>query len=80
MIEIAPYTDLYRAGYSLAYHCWRCRRWSDIDLAAIIAAGRGGQAYVGKRPPCIDCGEYSSMQVQPPHRRIGTTQPKGTQD
>jgi len=42
-IVIQTYSDLRLNGYGLAYHCWRCQRWSDVDLAAIVAAGRGGQ-------------------------------------
>jgi len=52
-IQIATYADLHRHGYSIAYHCWRCQRWSDVDLAAIVTAGRGGQSYVRRRPRCI---------------------------
>lgn len=63
VIALQTYADLHRNGCSLAYHCWNCQRWSNVDLAAIFAAGRSGQAYVGKRPRCVDCGKYGSPKI-----------------
>jgi hypothetical protein len=73
---IETYADRRREGYTLAYHCWRCRRWSDVDLATIISAGRGGDRYVGKRPRCRVCNEIGSMQVQPKQnsQRVATAE------
>lgn len=38
MIELTTDADLHREGCRLAHHCWRSRRWSDVDLAATAEA------------------------------------------
>lgn len=50
---------------TLHAYCWRCRRWADIDLSALVRAGEGERKcplYVR----CQVCGERGQLQVRQP--------------
>ena len=42
---IQTFRDLLYHGFTLAFHCWRCQRWSEADLAAIVGAGHARRGY-----------------------------------
>jgi len=65
LITIQTYADLLQHGLTLAYHCQPCRRWVDVDLAALAAEGRGSEIYIGRTVRCTVCGEVGSGQVCP---------------
>lgn len=56
---------------TLHAYCWRCDRWAEIDLAAMIAAGHGE-----RRPPfyarCFECGERGQLLIQVPQPNWST--------
>ncbi len=55
------FADLLKHDLALAYHCQPCGRWRDVDLRALVRAGRGDERYVGRRPVCAVCGERGDV-------------------
>ena len=66
------FADLRAHGLRLDFHCWNCARWRQANLDAIIAEGRGGEVYVGRKPRCSTCGELGTMQIRPGVSPVGT--------
>jgi hypothetical protein len=64
-ITIQTYADLLEHGLTLAYHCQPCQRWVDVDLASLVAAGRGDDIYIGQKVRCTVCGQLGSGQISP---------------
>lgn len=65
------FADLLDHGLQPAFHCWRCSRWTEADLARIVASGRRDEVYVGKKPRCGGCGAVGAMQARPRRSMIG---------
>ena len=65
MIDLGTIAGLHENRHELHAFCPRCRRWSVLDLAAMIQAGQGS-----RRLPitvrCRLCGEIGELQVRPP--------------
>jgi hypothetical protein len=65
MVVYDTIAKLHAAGYTLMAYCRICERHAKIDLAALVASGRG---YLGIRwrPRCGYCREPGLMTLQPP--------------
>lgn len=53
-------------NHGLAAYCPACRRWADLDLARLVAQGRGRRRLQGFRPCCRKCGQPGQIQIRPP--------------
>jgi hypothetical protein len=50
-ITLAALTDLLQHNHGLGAYCPGCQRWADLDLARLVAQGRGRRQLAGFRPP-----------------------------
>ena len=64
-IDLGTIAGLHAHEHTLAAYCRICERWAVIDLAALIAKGKGGLR-VPWRARCSYCGEPGQLQVRPP--------------
>lgn len=71
MIRLDTIRALHDYGHELHCYCPACDRWGVLDLAALVAAGRGGACIIGWRPRCSRCGRPGRLQVRPPCLRPG---------
>ena len=69
---VQTFSDLKEHGLRLAFYCTPCQRWTTADIEGLIAAGRGGEVFVGRKPRCADCGAVGTMQVQIRNGMLGT--------
>lgn len=69
---VQTFSDLLEHGLRLAFHCTPCERWTTADLEGLVAAGRGNEVFVGRKPRCAECGAVGTMQVQIKRRMVGT--------
>jgi hypothetical protein len=65
-IRLDTLRAVHERNHKLAAYCSRCQRWAVLDLAKLIEQGRGGYAFVGRKPCCRDCGERGEWQLRPP--------------
>lgn len=65
-VTIATYADLVRYRYTMTGWCPTCVRGAPVDLAAMVAAGRGDERYVGRRIRCSICGHVAWPIIRPP--------------
>lgn len=69
MIVLDTFAALLECDHALAAFCPACQRWSDLDLARLVASGRGGETFIGRRPRCQVCGSLGLWQLRPPTMR-----------
>jgi hypothetical protein len=64
-IDLGSVAALHARAHELYAYCLRCDRWERLDLARLVAAGRGA-----RRLPlpvrCGRCGSAGTLQVRPP--------------
>jgi hypothetical protein len=48
--RIEPPRALHEHEHQLAAYCATCERWAVLDLARLIAEGRGDYCFVGRKP------------------------------
>jgi len=68
-LSLETLSDLAKARYGLAAHCWRCERWHDFDIDELVER-IGNRSIVRFRPRCSMCGERAEKQVTPPMPRF----------
>ena len=52
MITLDAIRALHEHDHKLAADCPTCERWAVLDLERLIAAGRGENCFVGRKPRC----------------------------
>jgi hypothetical protein len=62
---------LHEHDHKLAAYCPTCERWAVLDLARLIAKGRGDYRFVGRKPRCSYCRGQGSWQLRPPVMQPG---------
>jgi len=72
-IRITTLADAHREGYHIAAFCPQCRRNPLLDLAALIAQGRGNLPIRELRVRCRVCGERRGIALLGPDRDAGGT-------
>lgn len=60
-IVIRTFADMLDQHMAILAHCIRCRRCVQIDIAAIVAAGRGHESSIGRTWRCSRCGEVGQV-------------------
>lgn len=65
-IDLDTVTALRTHAHGLAAYCPACRRWAEVDLAALERAGQGHRRIAGLTLRCGDCGGAGERQVRPP--------------
>jgi hypothetical protein len=65
MIDLGSIRGLHEHRHELRAFCPRCRRWSALDLAALVDAGFGDRR-LPLSTRCTDCGSRGELQVRPP--------------
>jgi len=68
-LSLETLSDLAKADYGLAAHCWRCSRWHDFDIAELVAR-HGDRPVTRFHPRCSQCGRRADKQVSPPMPRF----------
>jgi hypothetical protein len=66
VIAINTARSMLDRGYVLAAYCSHCERWAVLDLARLIADGRGDEPLIGRHARCSVCGERGMWQLRPP--------------
>jgi hypothetical protein len=69
---VQTFNDLLEHDLRLAFHCAPCERWTAADIEGLVAAGRGDEVFVGRKPRCAECGAVGTMQVQIRKGMVGT--------
>jgi Fe-S-cluster-containing dehydrogenase component len=65
MIDLGTLAGLLEHHHRLDAYCSRCDRWAELDLAAMVAAGRGSRR-LPIRVTCSACASPGQLQVCPP--------------
>ena len=68
-ITLDTYAALLECDQNLAACCPKCQRWVVLDLAQLVASGRGQEGFIGRHPRCQVCGTLGHWQVRPPTMR-----------
>jgi hypothetical protein len=71
MVTLDTFRALHEHDHELAAYCATCERWAVLDLPALIAQGRGGFCFVGRKPRCSYCNNAGQWQLRPPAMRPG---------
>jgi hypothetical protein len=71
MVTLDTFRALHEHEHNLAAYCPTCERWAVLDLERLIAEGRGGYCFVGRKPRCSYCCGLGSWHVRPPTMRPG---------
>ena len=71
MVTLDALRKLHEHDHQLAAYCPKCRRWAVLDLARLIAEGRGKYCFVGRKPRCSYCRGSGIWQLRPPVMRSG---------
>lgn len=66
MDDLSTLAGLLEFRHEIGVYCVSCRRWSVIDLEAIVAQGRGTMPVTALRPRCRRCGQIGEKQIRPP--------------
>ena len=56
MVTLDTLRKLHEHGRKLAAYCRQVERWAVLDLARLIAEGRGDYCAIGRKPRCKVCG------------------------
>ena len=51
-------------------------RFEKIDIARLIAEGRGDKSFIGLKPTCKICDQKGMLQIRPKNSMIGDGSPK----
>ncbi len=62
-IVLDTYAALLANQHGLDAFCSPCQRWAAINLAELVAQGRGQESAIGRKPRCRDCGTLGQFQV-----------------
>lgn len=65
MIDLGTVSGLHAHDHELWAYCVGCDRWSEVDLAGLVAAGQGHRR-LPLRVRCVSCGSAGELQVRPP--------------
>jgi len=65
-IRIATLAECLRSRHGVAAYCARCRRWAQLDLAALVATGYGDRLLAECRPRCRTCQARGQVQLRAP--------------
>ena len=68
MIRIETLADAFREGYRIAAFCPSCHRNPYLDLAQLIAQGRGALRIQQRRVRCRVCGRRRGIALIGPSR------------
>jgi hypothetical protein len=71
VIRLDTFRALHERDHALAAYCSLCQRWAVLDLARLIAEGRGNYVFVGRKPRCRYCGNRGEWQLRPPTMKPG---------
>jgi len=74
MIDLSTIAGLHEHQHTMRAYCRICDRWAVIDLAALVAQGRGNLR-VPWHTRCSYCGEPGQIQIQPKQPEWGN--PRG---
>jgi hypothetical protein len=66
VVTLDTFRALFDHDHQLAADCSTCERWAVLDLARLIAEGRGEYRFVGKPPRCAYCRGAGLWQLRPP--------------
>ncbi len=66
MIRLDTYRGLLEYRHTLACWCRSCQRWANVDIARLVADGRGDESFIGRRVVCRVCGGEGQAQLRPP--------------
>ena len=69
MLTVNTFAALHANQHALAAWCSTGERWVMIDLAQLIAEGRGHESFIGRKPRCRECGTPGQYQLRPPVHR-----------
>lgn len=69
--RIETLADAHREGYQIAAFCPRCLRNPLLDLAALVAQGRGAVRIQQLRVRCRSCGQRRGIALLGPARDAG---------
>ena len=69
MVTLDTLGKLHEHDHELAAYCPTCARWAVLDLAQLIAEGRGEYVFVGRKPRCSYCRGPGIWQLRPPVMR-----------
>lgn len=53
-------------GYRISVWCRPCDLWVWVDIAAMVAAGRGQESTLNRRWRCTRCGGLGSVTIHAP--------------
>ena len=73
---IRTYRQLIENSLCIEAHCIRCMRFEKIDIARLIAEGRGDKSFIGLKPTCKICDQKGMFQIRPKNSMIGDGSPK----
>ena len=77
-IVLDTYAALLENQHELFAYCPKFQRWAAINLAELVAQGRGGESSIGKKPRGQDCGTRGQFQLRAPAYRGAETPAGGT--
>lgn len=66
MLDLGTIGGLHRYLQTVGVYCPACRCWAELDLAAMVRAGRGDLTVTALRPRCRLCGGLGEKQVRQP--------------
>jgi hypothetical protein len=69
MVTLNTFRALHEQEHQLAAYCATCERWAVLDLARLIAEGRGEYVFVGRKPRCSYCRGPGTWPLRPPVMR-----------
>jgi hypothetical protein len=66
MLDLGTIAGLHQYRHTVGVYCPACRRWAELNLAAMVRDGRGDTPVTVLRPQCRRCGGAGEKQVRPP--------------
>jgi hypothetical protein len=65
-IRLDTARQLLRYQHRIEVWCPECNAWREVDLEAMVRAGRGDESLIGRTWRCVDCGAQGQAQLRPP--------------
>lgn len=68
---ITTFADCLEHRQRILAWCYRCDRHVEIDIAGMVAAGRGPETMIARRWRCTGCGKPGTITVHQTRRTGG---------